>query len=181
MSRFPKRCGRTRWRIGCCESATMWLNANPAAHPSPPPQRGSHPGSAGRAIQQRAGRTEAVLSRDESAASPEHRLSLAILQHALRCYQTRLNRADRRGRRLFRETAAWFAGNDATWPFSFEPICERLGIDPEYLRKGLERWRAAHFVVPIVTARRDRRPPPPARKLSIVARGGQSQTRGQNA
>jgi len=27
------------------------------------------------------------------------------------------------------------------WFFSFENICETLGINPEYLRRGLEHWR----------------------------------------
>jgi hypothetical protein len=122
-------------------------------------------------MEQRAQPLEVILACRESGASPQHRLMMAVLEHAVRCYQTRLNRPDRRSQRLFRETAQWFAANDATWPFSFEPICESLGIEPEYLRNGLERWRAAHAVVCAPVAGARRMPPIPAvRHLSVAAR-----------
>ncbi len=49
-------------------------------------------------------------------------------------------RAVLRGRRLFREVQDWIESGDNE-PFSFQHICDVLGIDPAYLREGLERWR----------------------------------------
>ena len=75
---------------------------------------------------------------------PEHRLMLAVLEDAVRAYQTGCA-SDGGERRLhFRETAEWFASDDTEWPFSFVPICQHLGIEPEYVRAGLRRWRARH-------------------------------------
>jgi len=33
----------------------------------------------------------------------------------------------------------WFYGEDRSWPFSFLNICEALGLDPAFVRKGLRR------------------------------------------
>jgi hypothetical protein len=75
---------------------------------------------------------------------PEHRLMLAVLEDAVRAYQTGCA-SDGGERRLhFRETADWFASDDTEWPFSFVTICQHLGIEPEYVRAGLRRWRARH-------------------------------------
>jgi hypothetical protein len=29
----------------------------------------------------------------------------------------------------------------SNWIFSFDNICELLGLDPEYIRRGLQEWR----------------------------------------
>jgi hypothetical protein len=50
----------------------------------------------------------------------------------------------RPGRKLFRETAGWFASDDTSSPFCFVTICQLLGLDPDYLRAGLRRWRDEH-------------------------------------
>ena len=89
-----------------------------------------------------------MSSRHEVSVSPEQSLMLAVLEHAVRCYRKRLNRLDRRSRRLFRETADWFASEDSSWPFSFVPICEKLALDPEYFRKGLHGWRCSPPALP---------------------------------
>lgn len=38
-----------------------------------------------------------------------------------------------------RSAEAWIADTDRTWPFSFENICDTLGIDPDAVRTGLAR------------------------------------------
>jgi hypothetical protein len=82
------------------------------------------------------------LCRNAVARPPELRLRLAVLEDAVRCYQNHVNGTRPRAQRLFNETAEWFAADAPEEPFSFVNICAVLGIDAEYFRAGLERWRA---------------------------------------
>jgi hypothetical protein len=71
----------------------------------------------------------------------EYRLLVAVLQDAVVDW-FRYCRADRpRERRLFQEVSSWFASTDHDSLFAFETICDHLGIDPDYLRRGLMQWR----------------------------------------
>jgi hypothetical protein len=91
------------------------------------------------------------------ALRAEQRLLLAVLEEAVRTFQRYLDGEGRRSRRLLREVEAWFASDDPTFPFSFVPLCDALGLDPSYLRSGLRRWRASHRF-PIRTVYRLTRP-----------------------
>ncbi len=71
----------------------------------------------------------------------EKRLMLAVLEDALDCYQKYAVARDGHGQALFEEANQWIASGDRGWFFSYENICETLEINPEYLRRGLERWR----------------------------------------
>jgi hypothetical protein len=72
---------------------------------------------------------------------PIKRLMLAVLEDAMRCYQTCANARSRARRRLFAEAEAWLLDRGADGPFAFETICVTLGIDPGCLRNGLRQWR----------------------------------------
>lgn len=72
---------------------------------------------------------------------PIKRLMLAVLEDAMRCYQTCGNARGRARRRLFAEAEAWLLDHRADGPFAFETICQTLGIDPGCLRSGLRHWR----------------------------------------
>ncbi len=72
----------------------------------------------------------------------EKRLMLAVLQDALDCYQKYAFSKDGPGRQLFADAESWILCDDRDWYYSFENICETLEINPEYLRRGVERWRA---------------------------------------
>lgn len=74
-------------------------------------------------------------------AVPERRLRLAILEDALRYYRQYFGASERRARVLCEDAADWFASPDRSEPFSFENVCDALGLDPHYLRRGLQRWR----------------------------------------
>jgi hypothetical protein len=79
--------------------------------------------------------------RDDSAIAPVKRLMMAILEDALRCFQ---NNADARSgprKRLFSEAEQWLCADKSDGPFSFDTVCETLGIEPQFLRKGLRDWR----------------------------------------
>jgi len=64
--------------------------------------------------------------------SGEARLALAILQDAIQIYCK-----PEASLRLRREAASWLGSSDRSWCFSFERICEALGLEPEYVRRGL--------------------------------------------
>lgn len=72
---------------------------------------------------------------------PEKTLMLAVLEDAIFCFQKYLFGRDKGERRLFREAQDWILEEDQEEPFSFETICEVLGIAPNYLRPGLLRWK----------------------------------------
>ena len=74
----------------------------------------------------------------------EKRLMLAIAEEAISTYQRYADSERRRGQRLFREAEEWFRSTDTTWTFAFQSICHALGLDADYLRQGLERWKARH-------------------------------------
>lgn len=68
-------------------------------------------------------------------------LMLAILEDAINCYVKYAAARERKGRQEFKDAAEWIFGQGSEWLFSFENICEFLGIDPGYLRQGLLRWK----------------------------------------
>ena len=71
---------------------------------------------------------------------PEARLMQAVLEDALWCFQQQFLPGCGNGRRLAREAECWFFSNVSDWPFSFVRICDVLGLEPEYLRRGLHQW-----------------------------------------
>lgn len=68
-------------------------------------------------------------------AAPERRLLRAVLEDALKCLEKCARARDRRGRKLFEETAGWMLAEDEDSIFSFRSVCEALGLDPSYIRK----------------------------------------------
>lgn len=72
---------------------------------------------------------------------PECRLLWAVLENAIETYMKYVGARHPRGKRLFQEVEQWIWEEDPTWLCSFVSICYILGIDPDYLRLGLQRWR----------------------------------------
>lgn len=81
----------------------------------------------------------------------EQRLVVAVLEHAVDDYLKYAVATDRRRRRVFLSAQRWVESADASSLYSFQGICDHLGLDAEYLRRGLRRWAAR--------ARRDTRRP----------------------
>jgi hypothetical protein len=73
---------------------------------------------------------------------PECRLLWAVLQEAMETYMKYASAINPRDRRFFAEAEQWVMDNDPTWLFSFVSICHVLELNPDYLRAGLQRWRA---------------------------------------
>ena len=70
----------------------------------------------------------------------EKRLVAAVLADAVECYMKQIDTTDPRGRQLFEEAETWIFTEDMGWFFSFDSICEILGLDPTYLRRGIVEW-----------------------------------------
>lgn len=79
--------------------------------------------------------------RRKTLLEPEKRLMLAVLEDAVACFQDNLVAPSVKNQRLFQDTEAWITEADGDWVFSFESVCESLGINPEYVRRGLLRWK----------------------------------------
>lgn len=72
--------------------------------------------------------------------TPTERLMLAVLESAVHDFQQCRLSTQRRGKRLFREAHEWLTSREETEIFSCVAICHAVGIDPDYLRKGLLAW-----------------------------------------
>jgi len=77
----------------------------------------------------------------DASLQPEKRLMLAVLEDAVGTFQKYVTASTRRGQRLFSEAEQWFATETMDWPFAFENICEALGLESSFVRRGLWRWR----------------------------------------
>jgi hypothetical protein len=84
---------------------------------------------------------------------PEEKLMFAVLTDAIECFQKYLGVQRRRCRNLFKEAEAWITNKDSKEFYSFEHVCEVLGISPSYLRDGLNRWRIDHENVRVLQRR----------------------------
>ncbi len=72
---------------------------------------------------------------------PEQELMLAVLQDAVVCFQDNVTAVTSRKRALFREAEEWILNDDKSYLCSFDNICESVGLNPAYLRRGLMRWK----------------------------------------
>jgi hypothetical protein len=79
--------------------------------------------------------------RNDTAVRPIKRLMLAILEDALWCLHHHADAKNGEPQLLYREAERWFSQEDQTALLSFNLCCETLGIEPDYLRSSLRRWR----------------------------------------
>ena len=81
-----------------------------------------------------------AMFKNSQYREPERRLMVAILEDAVSCLSTDLHGCNLRQRKQYEEAKAWVSMDDESeWIFSFKNICEVLGMDPSYLRRGLIR------------------------------------------
>lgn len=73
-------------------------------------------------------------------------LMRAVLEEAVECFQKQFVKSGRRAQRLAREAEEWIYADEVRWPFSFVNICAVLGLDPDYIRLKLKRWREQAIV-----------------------------------
>jgi len=73
---------------------------------------------------------------------PEKSLLLAVLEDAVHCIEKYRGATDRAGKERFLEAESWIMEPGNGWIFSFDNVCELLGLDPQYIRQGLQNRRA---------------------------------------
>jgi hypothetical protein len=81
-------------------------------------------------------------ARRDSYISGEKALMLAVLEDGIRCFQEHLRNPRSNPRLLSQQAEEWIRAVDYEWPFSFNNVCETLGIDPSALRSCLLAWKA---------------------------------------
>jgi hypothetical protein len=84
-----------------------------------------------------------ATTKSKTQREPEQRLMLAVLEDAVWCFQNGLLSKDKRKRGLFRDAEEWLTEDAGGWLFSFNEICELLGLESKYIRKHLLRWKEA--------------------------------------
>jgi hypothetical protein len=72
---------------------------------------------------------------------PELALMRAVLQDAILCYLGRARRRRIDPRILSREAEHWLRVNDWESPFSFNNVCEALGLCHESTRRSILAWK----------------------------------------
>ena len=75
----------------------------------------------------------------------EEKLMLAVLENAVEYFQKYVLARNPRGKQLFQEAEEWFLDKDSEALYSFESICETLGLHPDHIRKGLMVWKEARL------------------------------------
>jgi len=70
----------------------------------------------------------------------EEKLMFAVLNDAVDCLSRHHHQKSRRSRVIYRETSNWIISDESEAVFSFENICDTLGINPSYFRHGVSRW-----------------------------------------
>src|SRR5262245_2126810 len=73
----------------------------------------------------------------------EERLMLAVLENAVEYFQKYVLARKPSGKQLFQEAEEWFLDKENEALYSFENICETLGLHPDPIRKGLVVWKEA--------------------------------------
>jgi hypothetical protein len=74
--------------------------------------------------------------------SGEQRLMLALLADAINVYQQGVLSRSTRKRLLYVDSERWImAGARAGHAFSFETVCDALGINPAVLRRRMVAWK----------------------------------------
>jgi hypothetical protein len=81
------------------------------------------------------------LVRRDASEPAEVRLIIAVLEEAVGCYRKHFLARDPKRRRLFQDAQAWLMSEDGDQPFSFEHVCDVVGLNPAYVRRLLCEWR----------------------------------------
>jgi hypothetical protein len=109
-----------------------------------------------------------AMFKNSQYREPERRLMVAILEDAVSCLSTDLHKSNLRQRKQYEEAKAWVtADEESEWIFSFKNICEVLGMDPSYLRRGLIRPKTSRVIVMTRHPSRNLRSLLPQKKIRI--------------
>ena len=70
----------------------------------------------------------------------EQALMFAILENAINDFQKYFTVRNPKAKRQYHEAVAWISGENSDGLFSFDNICENVGLNPSYLRRRLGAW-----------------------------------------
>ena len=88
---------------------------------------------------------QSSLNDEAGQGAGERALMRAVLEDAIRCLAGDVGGLGERGQ-LAVEARGWLASTDVRWPFSFENVCDGLGLEPSRLRARLLRDAPANVV-----------------------------------
>jgi hypothetical protein len=77
--------------------------------------------------------------------SAEPRLLFAVLEEAIHSYKTHIRAMRPRDRQIFREAEEWIESVDTQWFFSFENVCEILGLSADSVRQAMQEWKTTNI------------------------------------
>ena len=78
------------------------------------------------------------------AQGPERDLMCAILFDGIQAYMNYVSAKSASEQRQYEEAVQWVFRSDDEYVFSFQSVCEGLGVNPEYLRSGLLNAANSH-------------------------------------
>jgi len=82
----------------------------------------------------------------KSYLDPEKMLMWAVLEDGVSCFQKHISTRDEKGKRPLSEEEEWvLMEQTGDWLFSFDNVCETLGLNPGYIRGGLQRRLQHHL------------------------------------
>jgi hypothetical protein len=85
-----------------------------------------------------AGQQGECMTAEAGPAAGERALMRAVLEDAIRCLRGEVGPGHQRAE-LAGDARGWITTGDMRWPFSFENVCEGLGLDASCLRDRLLR------------------------------------------
>jgi hypothetical protein len=71
--------------------------------------------------------------------TPEKSLLSAILEDAIHVYRKYRHAKDRLGKEKFREAQEWIRYHGTDWIFTFDNVCDLLGLNPNFVRHSLRQ------------------------------------------
>src|SRR5262245_10537114 len=74
--------------------------------------------------------------------SGEQRLMCAIIEDAVDMYVKHAAARQPAHQKLFEEAERWIESDERGWLYSFEAICDHLGLEPGWVRAGLRARKA---------------------------------------
>ena len=87
----------------------------------------------------------------------ERRLLWAMLLDAATCFYKHRRARDNNGRKLFREAERWIRSREECSPFSFQAVCDVLGLNAQQVRVSLLQCVYGHLYEPARAADEARR------------------------
>jgi hypothetical protein len=104
--------------------------------------------------------------RRRKALTGEQLLMCAIIEDGIDTYLKHAAATRRDLKERFDEVDRWVESEDRSWLYAFATVCDYLGLEVDYLRSGLRRWKAKARGEGAVTTREVVEAPEPRRAIN---------------